>query len=283
MRAKPARRHPKFPTPRAKPAIKRSKRRLRSRPTHQAAKGLLNMQVTAGATWSTTSRTRLAPPPRAWTQNAPQLPVSCATPPSAPKRLADLRDQTVEDLIRMASEFHPQAACARVRPRPPGRLSRLPCAQEQPTKSAMEHDPMNNRFDPMNNRFEGRTDSSMAHDRLRDSGLVQALTDLFADLADLLQKELQLAKTEITEKLVSRLRASVWMVVAGVLGLIAILLLIEAAVFGIASFGIALHWSCLIVAGVLMPPPLRRSSRAGRRRGRASPTRSAKQISQDLR
>jgi hypothetical protein len=27
----------------------------------------------------------------------------------------------------------------------------------------------------------------MAHDRLRDSGLVQALTDLFADLADLLR------------------------------------------------------------------------------------------------
>ena len=74
----------------------------------------------------------------------------------------------------------------------------------------------------------------MAHDRLRDSGLVQALTDLFADLADLLQKEFQLAKTEITEKLFARLRASAWMVVAGVLGLIAILLLIEAAVFGIA-------------------------------------------------
>ena len=92
----------------------------------------------------------------------------------------------------------------------------------------------------------------MAHDRLRDSGLVQALTDSFADLADLLQKELQLAKTEITEKLFSRLRASAWMAVAGVLGLIAILLLIEAAVFGIASFGIALHWACLIVAGVLI-------------------------------
>jgi septum formation inhibitor-activating ATPase MinD len=47
----------------------------------------------------------------------------------------------------------------------------------------------------------------MAHD-LRNSGLVQALTDLFADLADLLRKELQLAKTEITEKIVSRLLAN---------------------------------------------------------------------------
>jgi hypothetical protein len=123
----------------------------------------------------------------------------------------------------------------------------------------------------------------MAHDRLRDSGLVQALTDLFADLADLLQKELQLAKTEITEKLVSRLRASVWMVLAGVLGLIAILLLIEAAIFGIASLGIALHWSCLIVAGVLSA-----AAAAAFFQGRAAaegellPTRTAKQISQDI-
>ena len=123
----------------------------------------------------------------------------------------------------------------------------------------------------------------MAHDRLRDSGLVQALTDLFADLADLLQKELQLAKTEITEKLFSRLRASAWMAVAGVLGLIAILLLIEAAVFGIASFGIALHWSCLIVAGVLIA-----ATAAAFFQGRAAaegellPTRTAKQISQDI-
>ena len=55
---------------------------------------------------------------------------------------------------------------------------------------------------------------------LRNSGLIQALTDLFGDFADLLRKELQLAKTEVTEKLISRLRASVWMVVAGVLGMI---------------------------------------------------------------
>jgi uncharacterized protein YacL len=123
----------------------------------------------------------------------------------------------------------------------------------------------------------------MAHD-LRNSGLVQALTDLFADLADLLRKELQLAKTEITEKIVSRLRASVWMVVAGALGLVAVLLLVEAAVFAIASFGIALHWSCLIVAAVLAA-----AAAAAFFQGRSAaqdellPTRTARQISQDIR
>jgi Putative Actinobacterial Holin-X, holin superfamily III len=123
----------------------------------------------------------------------------------------------------------------------------------------------------------------MAHD-VRNSGLVQALTDLLADLADLLRKELQLAKTEITEKIVSRLRASVWMVVAGVLGMVAALLLVEAAVFAIASFGIALHWSCLIVAAVLAA-----AAAAAFFQGRSAaqdellPTRTARQISQDIR
>ena len=123
----------------------------------------------------------------------------------------------------------------------------------------------------------------MAHD-LRNTGLVQALTDLFADLADLLQKELQLAKTEVTEKIASRLRAGVWMVVAGALGMVAFLLLVEAAVFAIASFGIALHWSCLIVAGVLVV-----AAAAAFFYGRSAaqdellPTRTARQISQDIR
>jgi uncharacterized protein YacL len=123
----------------------------------------------------------------------------------------------------------------------------------------------------------------MAHERLRNSGLAQAVTDLLADLADLLRKELQLAKTEITEKIVSRLRASVWMVVAGVLGMVAALLLVEAVVFAIASFGIALHWSCLLVAAVLAA-----AAAAAFFQGRAAaqdellPTRTAKQISQDI-
>ena len=61
----------------------------------------------------------------------------------------------------------------------------------------------------------------MAYERLRNSGLTQGLTDLLADLSDLVQKEIQLAKAEVTEKITSRLRASVWMMAAAILGLIA--------------------------------------------------------------
>ena len=123
----------------------------------------------------------------------------------------------------------------------------------------------------------------MALDRLQNSSLTRALTDLLADLAELVQKELQLAKTEITEKITARLRASVWMVVAGVLGMVAALLLVEAAVFAIASFGLALYWSCLLVAAVLAA-----GGAAAFYHGRSMaeeeflPTRTARQISQDI-
>jgi uncharacterized membrane protein YgcG len=91
----------------------------------------------------------------------------------------------------------------------------------------------------------------MAAESLRDSGLVRAVTDLFADLSDLVQKEIRLARAEVSEKISAKLSASGWMGAAGVIALVAFLLVIEAAVFAIASSGLALHWACLIVAGIL--------------------------------
>jgi uncharacterized membrane protein YqjE len=126
----------------------------------------------------------------------------------------------------------------------------------------------------------------MAHDTLntlRNSGVARALTDLFADLSDLLQKEIRLAKAEVMEKIASRLRAGVWMVVAVVLGLVAGLLAVQAAVFAVASFGVPLHWACLLVAAVIAA-----GAAAAFYHGRSVaeetflPTRTARQISQDI-
>jgi len=89
----------------------------------------------------------------------------------------------------------------------------------------------------------------MSHERLRYAAA--PVTEVVADLADLSQKELRLASAELSAKLSAKLHAGIWMSVAGVLGLIAGLVLIQAAIFAIASFGIALHWSCLIVAAAL--------------------------------
>jgi hypothetical protein len=91
----------------------------------------------------------------------------------------------------------------------------------------------------------------MAHDHLNNSTLARSLSDVIGDLSDLLQKEMRLARAEISSKLSNKLQASVWMAAAGLLWLIAGLLVVQGLVFGIASFGLALHWSCLIVAAVL--------------------------------
>lgn len=91
----------------------------------------------------------------------------------------------------------------------------------------------------------------MAPESLRDSGLVRAVTDLFADVSDLVQKEIRLARAEVSEKISAKLAGGGWMGAAGVVALVAFLLLMEAAVFAIASTGLALHWASLIVAGIL--------------------------------
>ena len=91
----------------------------------------------------------------------------------------------------------------------------------------------------------------MGHEQVRNSAWVRAAADVAGDLADLLQKEMRLARVEIATKLSTKLRASIWMSVAGMLAFVAALLVVQAAVLAVASMGIALHWSCLIVAAGL--------------------------------
>jgi hypothetical protein len=85
-------------------------------------------------------------------------------------------------------------------------------------------------------------------DRLANSALSHTLSNVIGDLVDLLQKEIKLARTEISEKLTLKIRAGVWMGAAGVFGLMTAFLLLQAVVFALAAYGIALHWACVIVA-----------------------------------
>ena len=86
---------------------------------------------------------------------------------------------------------------------------------------------------------------------LKNHALPRALSDVLADLADLFQKEMRLAKAELSEKLSIKAWAGVWMAAAAFFALLAVILIVQAAVFAVASFGFAMHWSCLIVAAVL--------------------------------
>ena len=91
----------------------------------------------------------------------------------------------------------------------------------------------------------------MARDDPRDASLIGAATDLLTAFSDLIRKELRLAHAEMSQKLSECLRAVVWIVVGAILGLLAVLLVAEGVVFALASAGLALHWSCLLVAAIL--------------------------------
>ena len=88
-------------------------------------------------------------------------------------------------------------------------------------------------------------------DRVKDTALPRALSDVVSDVVDLFQKELRLARTELSEKLSNKLRAGIWMSASAAFGAAAALLILQALVFAIASYGIAMHWACLIVAAAL--------------------------------
>jgi uncharacterized membrane protein YqjE len=93
--------------------------------------------------------------------------------------------------------------------------------------------------------------NSMARENLADSSLLRSLGDLVGSLSDLVQKEVRLAKAEVTEKIASKVQSSIWMMIAGFFGFLVTILLVEAAVFALASFGLRIYWACLLVAAAL--------------------------------
>jgi uncharacterized membrane protein YqjE len=88
----------------------------------------------------------------------------------------------------------------------------------------------------------------MAHERLKDAALPHALSDVITDFADLIQKELRLAKAELSAKISHKINFGICALIAGFLALMAAFILVQSIILTISSYGIALHLSCLIVA-----------------------------------
>jgi Putative Actinobacterial Holin-X, holin superfamily III len=116
------------------------------------------------------------------------------------------------------------------------------------------------------------------------AALLQTISRLMGDVADLVQKEIALARAEITAKLVERLESAAWFAAAGLLGFVVLLLVAQAAVFGLIATGLAPALACVIVA--LAAAILAGAAFAyGRSTGRGSPrpSRSLHQINEDIR
>jgi hypothetical protein len=120
------------------------------------AKGLLNMQVTAGADIVDHVADSARAAAESLGQNAPQLAGLVRNAADRAEEFSqDLREQTVEDLIRMASDFtRKQPALVFGLASLAGFLA-FRVLKSSPPKSAMEHDPMNNRFEGRTGQFRG--------------------------------------------------------------------------------------------------------------------------------
>jgi hypothetical protein len=120
-------------------------------------------------------------------------------------------------------------------------------------------------------------------DALRTSGFSRVLSEIFEDVGLLFQQEMKLAKEEASLIVADQVRAIIFMMVAGFLGLVTLLLLCQAAVFALISAGFAASVSCLIVAAVAMILALIAFmvARSNLSRGPV-PTRAMNQVKQDI-
>jgi len=82
--------------------------------------------------------------------------------------------------------------------------------------------------------------------------LPEVFTDLLGQITMLLRKEGQLARAEISEN-IGRAAAGLMLIVGGAVLLIpALVILMQAAVTALMSYGWAAHWSSLIVGGSVL-------------------------------
>jgi anti-sigma-K factor RskA len=117
---------------------------------------------------------------------------------------------------------------------------------------------------------------------LRHSALSHAAGDVLQDVSDLVQKELRFARAELT----SNLNAVVWkvagIIVAAVFALVALLALVEAAIFALASQGMPLHFACLVTGGAAAGIAAVAYA-ASRSRASVSPSRTLEHVGADIR
>lgn len=80
----------------------------------------------------------------------------------------------------------------------------------------------------------------------------QLVADASRDISSLVQKEIELAKTELKTSVTFGVTGAVFFVVAGFIALLAVILLSWSFVYLIhwGGSGLALHWAFLIVTGV---------------------------------
>ncbi|MFZ9501912.1 MAG: phage holin family protein [Beijerinckiaceae bacterium] len=106
---------------------------------------------------------------------------------------------------------------------------------------------------------------------------------LFADLGDLVQKEVALARAEIQHNLMQKAIGSLWMAIAGLIGFVAFLTVVGGVVFLVASLGFAMHWAAFGVAlGLAILSAVAFMIGKGKLNAGMAPERSMRQVRRDV-
>jgi hypothetical protein len=123
----------------------------------------------------------------------------------------------------------------------------------------------------------------MARERVRGLSLPDAFSEVLGDFADLFQKELRLARAELSSNLSAKLRGGAWFALAGALGFLALALILGALVAWVTTYGVSLHFAFLIVAGGVALLAIL-SYFAGRTEAQSelAPTRTISNVKQDI-
>jgi hypothetical protein len=120
-------------------------------------------------------------------------------------------------------------------------------------------------------------------DAIKTSSFGRVLSEVFEDIGLLFQQEMKLAKTEVSLIVAEQVRAVLYFMVAGVFGLIALLLLSQAAVFALITAGFTAPVACLIVAAAAVIVALIAFMVARSNMTREPvPTRALNQVKQDI-
>jgi Putative Actinobacterial Holin-X, holin superfamily III len=123
----------------------------------------------------------------------------------------------------------------------------------------------------------------MARDRLRQRSLPEAFSDTLNDFADLFRKELQLARAELSSNVSTKLRGGLWLAIAGLLGLLALALILGGLVAWITAFDISLHFAFLIVAaGAGLLAVLAYAAGRSDAQAELTPSRTISQVKEDI-
>ncbi len=85
-----------------------------------------------------------------------------------------------------------------------------------------------------------------------EKSIPDLFTDMIEHLSTLFRKEVQLAKTEASEKVQQATNALIYMAIGGVLALAALIVLLFAIAAFLVAAGVEEQWSLLIVGGVVV-------------------------------